>query len=125
MPRPFVCKPLSRGTDRWRHVAIFKLCACSLLTAGIFAIHFAGLRLAARLEQVLLLRSVDLARDAAATLRKVYAHLRLEGPPRLPEVQRHFEGAYNRHALGHAVLRWWSWRQRRELRRALGIDLRS
>ena len=76
-------------------------------------------------EQVLLLRSIDLAQDAAATLRKVYAHLRLEEPLRLPEVQRHFEGAYSRHALGHAVLRWWSWRQRRALRRALGIDLRS
>ncbi len=76
-------------------------------------------------EQVLLLRSVDLARDAAATLRRVYAHLGLAGPPLLPEVQRHFEGAYSRHALGHAVLRWWAWRQRRALRRALGIDLQS
>jgi hypothetical protein len=41
------------------------------------------------------------------------------------EALRHFEGSYGHHALGHALLRWWSWQQRRKLRRALGIDLRT
>ena len=76
-------------------------------------------------EQVLLLRSIDLAQDAAATVRRVYAHMGLAGPPRLPEVQRHFEGSYGHHALGHAMLGWWSWQQRRKLPRALSIDLRT
>jgi hypothetical protein len=76
-------------------------------------------------EQVLLLRSVDLAQDAAATLREVYAYLGLAEPLRMPETLRHFEGSYGHHALGHAMLGWWSWQQRRKLRRALSIDLRT
>jgi hypothetical protein len=75
-------------------------------------------------EQVLLLRSVDLAQDAAATLRKVYAHLGLAVPMHMPETQRHFEGNYSHHAFVHAMLRWWSWQQRCKLLRALGVDLR-
>jgi hypothetical protein len=75
-------------------------------------------------EQVLLLRSEELAASPAATLKRVCTHLGLSAPDGEVPAQRVFEGGYARGAGYRATLalaRWLLRRQRRELQRRHGI----
>lgn len=71
-------------------------------------------------QQVLLLRSEELATDPAGCLSRVHAFLGLAGPPPRT-LEPAFVGSYRRSAAALHLARWLLRRQRRELRRRYGI----
>lgn len=76
-------------------------------------------------EQVLLAYSAELRHDPRAVLARVYAHLGLAGPVRLPGNARGFAGGYAR--LGRASPTLWLarlllWPEKRRMGKRYGID---
>lgn len=72
-------------------------------------------------DQILMLRSEDFLHRPEAVMARVYAHLSLDGPVRLPELTRVFAGDYvppKPHGLTRRVATWLLRNERRNLRNA-------
>lgn len=76
-------------------------------------------------DQVLVLRSRDFRQASGPTLERVYRHLGLEGPVRLPDQTQVFEGHYAQPSrFNRVVARALLWTASRDLLRRHGINLK-